>query len=86
MKSWLPVSLLIGCVLIGGPLVALTLHPTSTAAWTDWVALVWVPGALISRWVLRLQPHDAPFVLWSIALSGGLYTVVSALLLKRFWK
>ncbi len=86
MKTRVLLSLCVGTVVAGGPLLAIHLGRASTATWADWLAFVWVPGALISKSILRLQPHDRPYVVWSIVLSGGLYAVVSALLLKRYWK
>ena len=86
MKSRLLVSLLAGGVLAGGPALVIFLTRRSAAAWTEWLALAWVPGALISKWILRLRPHDAPYVDCSIILSGAVYAVACVLLLKRYWK
>lgn len=78
------VSLLIGSILSGVPaLVVLATPEKATGRWFDWVAVVWVPGAFISRWVLRLQPHDRPFVVWSVVLSSFVYAAVCGLLLSR---
>ncbi len=85
-KNRVLLSLCVGALVAGGPALVILLNPSSTDTWTDWLAFVWVPGALISEWVLRLRTHDSPFVDWSIVLSGVLYAVVSALLLRRYWK
>lgn len=80
------VSLCVGAIVAGGPLLVIRSGGANGGTWADWFALVWVPGGLIAKSVLRLQPHDGPYVVWSIVLSGALYAVVSAVLLRRYWR
>lgn len=86
MTTRVLMSLCVGAIVAGGPLLVIRLGGANGGTWADWLAFVWVPGALIAKSILRLQPHDGPYVVWSILLSGVLYTVVSAEVLRRYWR
>lgn len=66
MTTRVLVPLCVGAIVAGGPLLAIRLGGATGGTWADCLALIRVPGGLIAKSVLRLQPHDGPYLVWSI--------------------
>jgi hypothetical protein len=82
MTKRMLLSLLVGSAMSGVPVLIVHLNRNSAASWVDAFAFAWTPGLLLARLIPGLQLHDRPYFVWSVVLSGVVYAVVCALLLR----